>query len=94
MGNHQYFFHQALQANLNRPLDDLMEELSLYDPPTRSPADVWHKLAEPVRQRLCVEWNYCEVRQDARWADDVDLALVVLGVLSRAILNLPIPRPT
>jgi hypothetical protein len=80
---------RQLQANLNRPLADLMDELCLYAPAERSPADVWAKIAGPVRQRLCMEWNYCEVRQDARWADDLDLALVVLGVLAERTLNLP-----
>ena len=71
-----------LQAYLDRPLDDLMAELELYDPASRGPADVWRKVAGPVRQRLCVEWDYCTVRQDARWQDDLDLALAVVGVLS------------
>jgi hypothetical protein len=79
-----------LQAYLDRPLDDLMDELSLYAPTERSPADVWAKIAGPVRQRLCVEWDYCTVRQDARWADDLDLAMVVLGELSARALNLPV----
>ncbi len=82
---------RQMQAYLSRPEKELMEELSLYAPTVRGPAEVWAKIAGPVRQRLCVEWNYCEVRQDARWADDLDLALVVLGVLSERTLNLPIP---
>jgi hypothetical protein len=44
-----------------------------------------------VRQRLCVEWGWCKVRQDARWEDDLDLAVAVLGVLSARVLHLPIP---
>ena len=82
---------RQLQAYLNRSPDELMEELSLYAPTERSPADVWAKIAGPVRQRLCVEWDYCQVRQDARWGDDLDLALVVLGVLAERVLNLPYP---
>ena len=31
------------------------------------------------------------MRQDPRWADDLDLALVVLGVLAERVLNLPYP---
>ena len=80
---------RTLQANLDRPLDDLMAELSLYAPAERSPADVWAKISGPVHQRLCVEWNYCQVRQDARWGDELDLAVVVLGVLTERTLNLP-----
>lgn len=80
-----------LQAYFDRPLDDLMDELSLYAPAERSPADAWAKIAGPLRQRLCVEWDYCAVRQDARWADDLDLAVAVVSVLSARALALPIP---
>jgi hypothetical protein len=79
-----------LQAYLDRPLDDLLAELELYDPASRGPAEAWKKIAGPLRQRLCVEWDYCRVRQDARWDDDLTLALAVLGALSRPVLHLPV----
>jgi hypothetical protein len=82
---------RALQGYLDRPLDGLMAELELYDPASRGPADVWNKVAGPVRQRLCVEWDWCQVRQDQRWDDDLSLALAVLGMLSARVLRLPIP---
>ena len=82
---------RALQAYLDRPLDDLMEQLELYDPASRGPAEAWNKVAGLVRQRLCVEWGWCQVRQDQRWDDDLALALAVLGVLSARVLHLPIP---
>ena len=56
---------RALQAYLNRPLDGLMAQLELYDQASRGPAEVWNKVAGPVRQCLCVEWDYCSKRQDA-----------------------------
>jgi hypothetical protein len=80
----------TLQAYLDRPLDDLMAELELYDPASKGPADVWNKIAGPLRQRLCVEWGYCTVRQDARWEDDLTLALAVVAALSEPVLRLPI----
>ena len=79
-----------LQAYLDRPLDDLMEQLELYDPASKGPAEAWNKVAGPVRQRLCVEWGWCEVRQDQRWDDDLSLALAVVAVLSEPVLHLPI----
>jgi len=81
---------RALQAYLNRPLDDLMAELELYDPASRGPAEVWNKVAGPVRQRLCVEWGWCRLRQDQRWDDDLALAVAVVAVLSEPVLHLPI----
>ncbi len=80
-----------LQSYLARPLDDLLAELELYDPASRGPAEVWDKVAAPLRQRLCDEWKYCKVRQDARWENDLDLAAVVLSVLTVRVLHLPVP---
>jgi len=81
---------RALQAYLDRPLDDLMTELELYDPASRGPAEVWNKVAGPLRQRLCVEWGWCQVRQDQRWDDDLTLAFAVVAALSEPVLHLPI----
>jgi hypothetical protein len=68
-----------------------MEELSWYDPASRGPAEVWDRIAGPVRQRLCEEWDYCTVRQDARWENDLDLAMAVATVLATRVLRLPVP---
>jgi hypothetical protein len=81
---------RSLQAYLDRPLDDLMAELELYDPASKGPADVWNKVAGPLRQRLCEEWDYCRVRQDARWDDQLTLALTVAAMLLSPTLRLPI----
>ncbi len=82
---------RKLQGYLARPLADLESELELYDPTSRGPNDTWAKIAGPLRQRICVEWDYCRARQDAIWGDDLSLALVVAGVLMERALNLPIP---
>lgn len=82
---------RQLQTALARPLTDLESELELYAPASRGAAEVWEKISEPLRQRICVEWDYCHVRQDARWADELELAIILLGVLSERALNLPFP---
>jgi hypothetical protein len=82
---------RALQRYLDRPLDDLMEDLALYDSAERSLTDVWSKVAGPLRQRLCVEWDYCKVRENPRLDDDLELAVAVVAVLSEPVLQLPIP---
>ena len=79
-----------LQAYLERPLPDLMEELSLYDETSKGIGDTWEKIAGPVRGRLCDEWNWCEVRQDNRFENDVALGLAVFAALTTRTLNLPI----
>ena len=81
---------RKLQAYLDQPLDDLMEQLELYDPASRGPAEAWNKVAGLVRQRLCVEWGWCKVRQDQRWEDKLTLALTVAAKLSGPVLRLPI----
>jgi hypothetical protein len=81
---------RELQAYLDRPLDDLLAELALYDPASRGPAEVWDKVAGAVWQRLCEEWDYCQRRQDARWENDLDLAAAVFVVLTTRVLHLPI----
>ena len=46
----------TMQAYLDRPLDDLLDELSVYDT-TAGIGDAWDKIAGPVRTRLCDEWR-------------------------------------
>lgn len=45
---------RQLQAALARPLADLEGELELYAPASRGAAEVWDKIAGPLRQRICV----------------------------------------
>lgn len=82
--------HRRLQAYLSRPEADLLAELALYDETSKGVGDVWAKIAGPLRQRLCVEWDWPQVRQDARFENDLDLAVVVLGMLSSRVLHLPV----
>ena len=82
--------NSELQAYLEQPLPDLMAELSLYDETTRSPADTWAKIAGPLRVRICDEWGWCNVRQDARFENDLDLGIAVFAILTTRVLHLPI----
>jgi len=81
---------KALKTLLDRPLDDLMAELELYDPASRGPGDAWNKIAGPLRQRLCVEWGWCQVRKDERFGDVIDLGIAVFAVLAASPLRLPL----
>lgn len=81
---------RRLQQNLNRSLAELEEELALYAPTERGASEVWAKIAAPLRQRICQEWCWCDVRQDARFENDVDLAAAVLVVLTTRVLHLPL----
>ena len=79
-----------LQAYLKRPLPDLMAELALYDETTRGLDDTWQKIAAPLRQRICVEWHWCQIRQDARFENDYDLLVAVFTALTIRVLHLPL----
>ena len=79
-----------LQAYLDRPLPDLMEELALYDETTRGVSETWQKVAGPVRQRICDEWAWCERRQDARFENKYDLALALVTTLSVRTFHIPL----
>ena len=52
-----------LQQYLNQPLTDLEEALTLYAPAERGPAEIWVRIADPLRRRICQEWDWCRVRQ-------------------------------
>ena len=79
-----------LRQYLERPLPDLMAELALYDDTTRGANEVWQKIAAPVRQRICTEWNWCEVRQDARFENEYDIIVAVSTALTTRVLHLPL----
>lgn len=82
---------RAMQTLLDRPLDELLEELDLYTPTRKGLGSAWKDIEAAVRQRACVEWRWCDLRQDARWDDKVTLALAVAGALSQPVLHLPFP---
>ena len=79
-----------LQAYLDRPLPDLMAELALYDDTMRGASETWQRVAGPVRRRICEEWNWCEIRQDARFENKYDLALALVTTLSVRTFHIPL----
>ena len=81
---------RQLQAYLQRPLSDLEVELALYDPTTRGPAEVWAKVVGPVRRAICEKWQWCTIRQDARFENDYDLAIAVFAVLAEHLAEVPL----
>jgi hypothetical protein len=72
---------------LDRPLDDLLEELAIYREQatggaTRGPADAWEKLVPTLRKMVCDEANWCERRQDARMEENVALLTLVSQIVA------------
>ncbi len=75
-----------IQRYLDLPLDTLMKELALHQELAgggleRSPADVWRRLESALHQRVCVEWNWCDQRQDARFDDPTNIALALASIV-------------
>jgi hypothetical protein len=81
---------RRLQAQLDRPLDDLMAELLLYAPAAKGPGDVWARLVDPLQRRVCQEWDWCNVRQDARFENDYDIAVALFAILAGHTLTIPV----
>ena len=82
---------RKLESYLARSEAELLAELELYEATSKGVGDTWARIAGPLRQRLCVEWNWPQVRQDARFDDDLALAAAVVGVLAARTLDLPVP---
>jgi len=81
---------EHLRAYLDCPLDDLEQELALYDLTSRGPAETWNKVAAAVRVWLCDDWGWCRARRENDFAELYDLALAVAVVLSRHIAEMPL----
>jgi hypothetical protein len=79
--------HADVKRYLDQPLDDLLEELALYREQAtggtlRGPSDAWRELVPALRQRICVEWNWCERRQDNRFEENIALATLVSQIVA------------
>ncbi len=81
---------RRLEQYLARPLADLEDELALYAPAERGPAEAWAKVVGPVRRVICEEWRWCDKRQDNRYDDRLNLAIAVLAVLSDRLPQMPL----
>ena len=75
---------------MERPLPDLLDELALYDDTTRGASDVWQKVTAAIRQPICVDWDWCKVRQDSRFENDYDIYVALVGILATRVLNIPL----
>lgn len=77
---------REIQRYLDQPLDDLMQEFVLYREQitgtTRGFSDAWEKIVPALKQRICVEGNWCERRQDARFDDPVNLIALLTGIIA------------
>ncbi|NUO79892.1 hypothetical protein HUU05_07430 [candidate division KSB1 bacterium] len=92
---------QAAQAYLARSLDELLVELESYkEEPgrlmrsgaTRGLGSLWNSLQPSLRQKICVEWNWCERRQDYTFQNQETLAIVLAEILSNRFMpqNAPV----
>jgi len=86
---------REIQAYLDRPLDELMQELAFYHEqatgPRRGPAGAWEKLVPTLRQKVRVEGNWCERRQDARFDDPMNLVALLASIRVPAATQPQVP---
>ena len=68
---------REIQRYLNQPLDDLLQEFDLYAEAAtgtmKGPGTAWEKITPALKQKICVEGNWCERRQDARFDDPINV---------------------
>lgn len=74
-----------IQRYLSQPLDALLQEFNLYTEETtgmqKGPGTAWEKITPALQQKICVEDNWCERRQDARFNDPLNIALAVAALI-------------
>jgi hypothetical protein len=84
-----------IQHYLNQPLNDLMQEFDLYAQSAagtmRGPGTAWEKITPALRQKICVEGNWCEQRQDARFDDPTNIILALATMIDNETIRLLAP---
>ena len=86
---------REIQRYLDQPLDDLMQQFDLYAEESsgvqRGPGEAWNKIVPALKQKICVEGNWCERRQDARFDDPLNIALALATMIDNETIRLLAP---
>ncbi len=86
---------REIQRYLNQPLDDLMQEFDLYAESAagtmKGPGKAWDKITPALKQKICVEGNWCERRQDARFDDPMNVILAVVAMIDDPTIRIVAP---
>lgn len=84
-----------MQHYLDQPLDNLMQEFDLYTEQSigtlRGSETAWDKIMPTLRQRVCVEGNWCERRQDARFDDPTNIVLALASMVGDEAMRFAVP---
>jgi hypothetical protein len=86
---------REVQRYLNQPLDALMQEFDLYAESAtgtlKGPGTAWDKITPALKQKICVEGNWCERRQDARFDDPMNVMLAVAAMIDNETIRIVAP---
>ena len=85
---------REIQHYLNQPLDALMQEFDLYAEQTgvmKGPGAAWDKIAPALKRKVCIEGNWCERRQDARFDDSTNIVLAVMSMIGDEAMRIAVP---
>ena len=91
---------QEIQLYLSQDLDTLYstldlicsaEKTSLYRPGDEVSRGIaiFNKLTAFLRQKVCVEWNYCAKRNNPEIQDNVTLVAAIMDIISSKIIGFP-----
>lgn len=86
---------REIQRYLDRPLADLQQEFDLYAEAAtgtmKGPGTAWDKIVPLLKQKICVEGNWCERRQDARFDDPTNVILAVMSMIDNEAIRIVAP---
>ncbi len=86
---------REMQRYLDQPLADLMQEFDLYTEQSagtlKGSGTAWDKIAPMLRQRVCIEGNWCERRQDARFDDPTNIVLALASMVGVEAMRFAVP---
>ena len=86
---------REIQSYLNQSLAALMQEFELYAEETtgmmKGPGTAWKRNVPVLKYRICVEGNWCEQRQDARFDDPLNVILAVAAMIEKDAIRLTVP---
>jgi hypothetical protein len=85
---------REIQRYLDQPLDALLQEFDLYAEQAgvmKGPGTAWDKIVPALKRKVCVEGNWCERRQDARFDDPANIALAVMSMIGDEAMRIAVP---
>lgn len=93
--------NQSAQSYLDRSLAELFTELESYEQKsaavmrgggdTRGFSSLWSSVEPRLRQKICVEWNWCARRENYTFQNQETLVLALAEILTNRFMPQNVP---